>query len=212
MVAQSLARAALLDHLPKDAILARYEAAGGKEISSGKFAHPASSAALVANTFGFFLETPHLLTLPLGLEPGAVVTAVTLEAGLRFPWSGGRHPWLDVAVESRSQLVAIEAKRYEPFRDRKRPVFSSKYFQPVWGSGMAPFERLRDDLASGEVQFECLDAAQLVKHAFGVRTQANKRGKRATLIYLYAEPKNYPNGEAVNPAQIRSASSRNHVL
>ncbi len=34
------ARAALLDHLPKDAILARYQAAGGQELVSGKFANP----------------------------------------------------------------------------------------------------------------------------------------------------------------------------
>ena len=46
------ARAALLDHLPKDAILARYQAAGGQELISGKFANPESSAALAANAFG----------------------------------------------------------------------------------------------------------------------------------------------------------------
>src|SRR6185312_10419295 len=60
----AIARAALLDHLPKDAILARYQAAGGRELASGKFASPESSAALVANAFGLFAERPEMLSLP----------------------------------------------------------------------------------------------------------------------------------------------------
>lgn len=47
-------RDALLNHLPKDLILARYAVAGEMELVSGKFANPESSAALVANAFGLF--------------------------------------------------------------------------------------------------------------------------------------------------------------
>jgi len=191
---ERLARAALLDHLPKEAILARYEAAGGKEISSGKFASPESSAALAANAFGFFLEAPHLLALP-GMKGRA--TNVTLEAEMRFPWSGGRHPWLDVAVETPTQLIGIESKRYEPFRDGKAAYFSDAYFQAVWGEAMQGFERMRDALATGTTRYATLDAAQLVKHAFGLRTQAQARGKRPVLIYLYAEPAAFPDGRKV---------------
>lgn len=33
-----------------------------------------------------------------------------------------------------------------------------------------------------------LDAAQLVKHAFGLVTDAGRKKKQATLVYLFAEP------------------------
>jgi hypothetical protein len=194
----NLARAALLDHLPKDAILARYESAGGKEVSSGKFANPESSAALAANAFGLFPGAPQLLSLPAGVGAGMTATAVMLEAEMRFPWRGGLHPWLDVAIETQSDLLGVESKRYEPFRDRKKVSFPPTYFQPVWGKAMQGFERMRDYLASGHMTFSTLDAAQLVKHAFGLRTQAVRRGKKAVLLYLYAEPKAYPDGRVVS--------------
>jgi hypothetical protein len=46
---------ALLPGLPIDLIRGCYAAAPGNEIAGGKFASPASSAALAANTFGPFL-------------------------------------------------------------------------------------------------------------------------------------------------------------
>ena len=196
--AMRLARASLLDHLPKEAILTCYETASGKEVSSGKFGNPESSAALAANAFGVFLHDPHLLSLPHNLTNGAVASSVLLEAEMRFPWSGGLHPYLDVAIDTPHQLIGIESKRYEPFRDRKKVAFSRAYSQPVWGNSMQTFERMRDTLASGQLAFSNLDAAQLVKHAFGLRTQASKRGKRALLLYLYAEPTSYPDGRPVS--------------
>lgn len=38
---------------------------------------------------------------------------------MRFPWAGGRHPWLDAAVETERYLIGVESKRFEPFRDAK---------------------------------------------------------------------------------------------
>ncbi|MEP6967164.1 MAG: hypothetical protein ABI906_03710 [Pseudomonadota bacterium] len=192
------ARAALLDHLPKELILERYRAAGGEELSSGKFLSPESSAALAANAFGVFAERPDLLTLPSpAVAPGEALS-VQLETQMLFPWRGGLHPWLDVAIETKGSLIAVEAKRYEPFRDRKTCVFSEAYSRPVWGPAMRPFETMRDDLKAGS-RFVFLDAAQLVKHAFGLRTEAERRKKRAVLCYLYAEPKSFPDGKPISP-------------
>jgi len=39
---------------------------------------------------------------------------------------------------------------------------------------------------------------QLVKHAFGLRTQAHKRGKVPILAYVYAEPESWPDGKPVS--------------
>jgi len=194
------AQAALLDHLPKAAILARYQVAGGQELVSGKFANPESSAALAANAFGFFADRPQALSLP-GLVAAGDARRVDLEVEMRFPWSGGHHPWLDVGVETDGQLIGIESKRYEPFRDRKSANFSAAYSRPVWGGAMGAFEAMRDSLVQGRA-FVFLDAAQLVKHAFGLRTQAQATDRRAVLCYLYAEPHAYPDGRPVSRAAI----------
>jgi hypothetical protein len=192
------ARAAILDHLPADAILDRYEGAGGSEILSGKFASPESSAALAANAFGLFLDRPGLLSLPIPVSGAA--QSVVLEAEMRFPWSGGRHPWLDAAVVTDDALIGIESKRFEPFRDKKIVALSEAYWRPVWGEKMGPFERMRDGLASGARRYAYLDAPQLVKHAFGLCTQARKLGRHAGLLYLYAEPTAYPDGRSIPSA------------
>jgi restriction endonuclease-like protein len=186
------ARAVIFKHLPADLILKCYQDAGGDEIRSGKFANPESSACLVANAFGFFLDKPEILSLPAPkVIPGGART-VSLEKQMRFPWTGGDHPWLDVAITTEDTLIGIESKRYEPFRDKKIATFSDAYLRPIWGSAMAPYEKMRDELTSGQRRFDFLNAVQLVKHAFGLRTQANKQGKTAKLVYLYAEPKAYP--------------------
>lgn len=194
------AKAALLDHLPKAAILARYQVAGVQELVSGKFANRESSAALAANAFGFFTEQPQALSLP-GLVAAGDAQGVDLEVEMRFPWSGGHHPWLDVGVKTKDRLIGIESKRYEPFRDRNAVSFSAAYSRPVWGEAMGPYEAMRDSLTGGRA-FIFLDAAQLVKHAFGLRTQAQAADRRAVLLYLYAEPPTYPDGRSVSQSAV----------
>jgi hypothetical protein len=172
-----------------DRVISALRAAGGKEIESGKFANPESSAALAVNAFGWFLERPELLPPFPGLENiDWPAESVEVERCLRFPWSGGRHPWLDAVVETASHLIGVESKRFEPYRDRKLVSLSSAYDRPVWGDGMGPYEKLRDDLRTGECRYEFLDAAQLLKHAFGLVTQGRLLGKQPVLLYLFAEP------------------------
>jgi hypothetical protein len=177
-----------LEGVPAAKVLKRLAEAAGKELDSGKFTHPESSAALAANAFGWFIDRPHLLPpFPGGFEWG-IVERVDVEYCARFPWAGGRHPWLDAIVETRSELVGVESKRFEPFRDRKRAVLSDAYDRPVWGGSMGRFERLRDELREHPGLFRTLDAAQLVKHAFGLVTDARRKSKRPHLHYLFAEP------------------------
>jgi len=56
---------------------------------------------------------------------------------------------------------------------------------------MTPFEVMRDRLRSSAEQFKFLDAAQLVKHAFGLVTEGRRKSKRPYLVYLFAEPTEY---------------------
>lgn len=113
---------------------------------------------------------------------------VDVERQMRFPWRGGRHPWLDAAVETATHLIGVESKRFEPFRDAKSINLSDAYDRDVWGERMAPFTAMRDRLRTGEVRYVHLDTAQLVKHAFGLVTEGRRLGRMQVLLYLYAEP------------------------
>lgn len=53
---------------------------------------------------------------------------------------------------------------------------------------MGPIEVMRDRLRADPSLFRRLDAAQLVKHAFRLVTDARRKKRRPHLHYLYAEP------------------------
>lgn len=188
-----------LPDLPEARIVEALSRAPGNEIRSGKFDGAESSAALVANAFGWFLDRPASLPPLPGVPAGAVET-VDLEVEMRFPWSGGRHPWLDVGLVTHTTLVGVESKRYEPFRPAKQTGFSDVYDRPVWGPNMARYTALAQGLISGTADFRVLDAVQLVKHAYGIRTRASKRALGSVLVYLYAEPAHWSSGKPVDQA------------
>lgn len=190
-----------LPGVPAEAVLAALGRSPGNELASGKFASPESSAALVANAFGWFLERPRSLQPLPGVPMGLPVT-VEIEAELRFPWAGGRHPWLDAAVTTATTLVGIESKRYEPFRPGKANSFSEAFDSRDWGRGMARYTAMRQALTDGRQSYRCLDAVQLVKHAYALRTQSVKRGLGAVLVYLHAAPATWASGKPVSPEAI----------
>ncbi|MEX2617621.1 MAG: hypothetical protein WD767_16145 [Alphaproteobacteria bacterium] len=197
----------LLPNLPVDKVIAALRKSPGDEIGSGKFTSPASSAALAVNTFGYFLERPLELPAMPGTENfGWPAKAVHIEFSVRFPWRGGRHPWLDAYVETATHIIGIESKRYEPFRGKSSGTLSDAYWRPVWGDRMVQYERVRDRLNDGSLKPNHLDAVQLVKHAFGLRTQAGRDNKAAVLVYLHAEPNNWPDGRTVH-AQVKNVHS-----
>ena len=186
----------VLPGLPMDLIRSAYAKSPGHESvddASGKFASPASSAALVANGFGMFLERPETLPDLPGLVGSGPYSAVKLEAQMRFPWAGGLHPWLDVGLCSQTHLIGIESKRFEPYRPHKTAGFSPAYDRLVWGDGMDRITSLRKAMIAGVERFEVLDAVQLIKHAYGIATQSAKAGRAGTLLYLFAEPATWPN-------------------
>lgn len=190
----------LFDHLPKPTILGAYARSPGNELN-GKLESPESSAALVANTFGYFIEgASNLPPIPGTYDLGWPAIRVVVEECMRLPWHGGTHPWLDAVVETETHMIGVESKRYEPFRTKKASEFSEAYRRDVWGERMKPYETMREALSNDSIRFERLDAAQLVKHALRLRTQAKKRCKSAALLYLYAEPHAWPYGTPVTAA------------
>ena len=183
-----------------------FNAAPGNEIASGKIDSPESSAALVANAFGFFLCRPaDLPPLPGCKSETWSAVSLKLEKEVRFPWSGGSHPVLDVLVATPRTLIGIESKRFEPFRDRLEVSFPDAYCRPVWGDSMKGYKRVRDKLLDDASLYTHLKADQLVKHALGLRTQCSPNKKYAglmpILLYIYAEPDSLPNsGKSVDKA------------
>lgn len=165
----------------------RYGLARGHEIESGKFSSPVSSSCLAANAFAWFNERPGLLPPFAGLASVGEPLSVNVEVQMRCPWRGGVHPWLDAAFETDAHLVGVESKRFEPYRDGKTADFSVAYDRDVW-LGLEPYDRVRQRLAAGDISFDHLDAAQLIKHALGLSTQGRKVGKAPILVYLFAEP------------------------
>ena len=66
---------------------------------------------------------------------------------------------------------------------------------------MKGYEGIRDNLRDNPSEYVRLDAAQLFKHAFALRTEAVRRRKRKPkpiLFYLYAEPERWPDGKPVD--------------
>lgn len=195
-----------LPHLRADLIEQAYRDAPGNEIASGKILSLQSSAALVANTFGWFLDRPETLPPLPGTEAvGWPARYVWLERSIRFPWSGGRHPWSDVLIATDTHIFCVESKRYEPFRTPKKKQYSPAFSRDVWGDGMKPYEAIRDAQKEGRGEYRHLDTVQLVKHAFGLRTESHRHvpPKPTTLIYLYAEPATWPDGRAVDAKDIQ---------
>ncbi len=191
-----------LPGLPVALIRACYAAAPGTEIATGKFDNRRSSAALAANTFGKYLGRPEdMPRLPSDTGHDWPPRQVQLEATLRFPWPGGRHPCLDVLITTESRVIGIKSKRFEPFRATRSPRLSEAYWRPLWGSRMTEYERLRDRLRDAEEVYRYLDATELVRHAFGMRTMVHRdqrrRGLTPELVYLYAEPMQAPDGRAI---------------
>ena len=192
-----------LPDLPADALLAALRRSPGNEVDSGKFDSPESSSALAVNAFGWFLERPSALP-PLPGVPMGRPEEVEVAAEMRFPWHGGRHPWLDLAVTTPTTLVGVRATRYDPFRPAKATAFTEEYESRDWGPGMAPYDALRGGLTAGRLRFRHLDAVALVKQAYGLRNQARKRGRGAVLVYLHAAPAAWASCKPVDPGAIRA--------
>ncbi|MCY4317265.1 MAG: hypothetical protein OXC66_14250 [Roseovarius sp.] len=197
-----------LPGVPGKDLEAIFDEAAGNEIARGKFDNPKSSAALAGNAFGFFLHrASDLPVLPECQREIWPACSLLIEAELRFPWSGGRHPHLDCLVETPSALIGIESKRFEPFGPRTSADLSRAYWRKndgggsIWGEHMSGYERIRDILKENPKRFTHLDAAQLFKHAFALRTEVHRRRQcdslNPILFYLYAEPDNWPDGKPV---------------
>lgn len=158
-------------------------AGSGNELQT-KFRAVHSSSALAVNAFAPFRQRIGELALPDHSAFQALAFEQKCPTGLRR----GTPPNLDVLLSGVSGVVGIESKLTE-YLATHHARFSSAYEEEIRDARreqgyFREMLRLLDEPDS----YRWLDAAQLIKHAFGL---AGTFGQRpATLLYLFWEPAN----------------------
>ncbi|MDX3966811.1 MAG: hypothetical protein QHD01_09460 [Bradyrhizobium sp.] len=150
----------------------------------GKFRAAHSSSALAVNTFAPFKSDPAALRLPAG----GGFASLSFERKCPHGLAGRRSPNLDVVAEGPTGVVAVESKCLEPLTPHVAN-FAPAYDAEIRDGrrGTAWFQEMLR-LVEEPRAYRWLDAAQLVKHAFGVAYTFADR--RMTLLYLFWEPSN----------------------
>jgi len=159
------------------------EQGDGNELES-KFLAAHSSSALAVNCFAPFKDAID----DLSLSGAQGFEAMQFERKCPTGLKGRRPPHLDIVAEANDRVVAIESKCTE-YLSTKRAKFAPAYEEQILDERRESAwfgEMLELDAAT--VSYRFLDAAQLVKHAFGVARCF--KGKSVTLVYLYWEPEN----------------------
>jgi hypothetical protein len=155
----------------------------GNELET-KFRAAHSSSALAVNAFAPFKSCPAALRLPGGRD----FTNLKFERKCPHGLARGRPPNLDVVAEGSSCVVAVESKCLEPLTPQ------CAKFAPAYDAEIRDGRRQTDwfqemlRLVREPRAYRWLDAAQLVKHAFGLAYTFPDRP--VTLLYLFWEPSN----------------------
>ena len=144
-----------------------------------KFCAAHSSAALITNVFGPFRDGATSFLIPGIGETYLEQFERTYPTGV----VGRTPPHLDASARGPQGVVAIESKCVEYFTS-KVAEFAPAY-QSLEHLRANPWYMEMERLRDLPRDYRCLDAAQLVKHAFGL---LNSAGQGATLLYLFWEP------------------------
>lgn len=157
-----------------------------------------SSSALVVNLFQYWQDNKKdILSLLKALLPNynydtPSSTTITFEEELQIKGINGATPNLDVIIELEDEIIAIESKFAEPYRSHTYKNLSTKYLtnNKLW-EGLTKTQELAKKL---ENKYTHLDAAQLIKHILGLKTddKISNKNKKITLLYLWY---NVPNSE-----------------
>jgi restriction endonuclease-like protein len=158
-------------------------AGNGNELET-KFRAAHSSSALAVNCFSPFRSRIADLTLPLVGNFSDLQFERKCPTGLKR----GIPPNLDVMLSGVEGVIGVESKLTEHL-GRHRAKFSPAYAEEIRDQRreegyFREMIRLIDEPRS----YNWLDAAQLIKHAFGLAKTFS--GRPVTLLYLFWEPEN----------------------
>src|SRR5208282_3169700 len=168
----------LMKGLPLDEIKRDFERGAGRELE-GKLCAAHSSAALVVNAFGLRRTAPGPLTL------GGITGFRSLHFEVPCPILLDRTPpHLDLLAEG-DLPVAVESKCTE-WLGAQHAEFAPSYDSLAPSLGHTPWFKQMQQLREAPDRYRLLNAAQLIKHAFGLMSRYETHEVR--LIYLYWEP------------------------
>lgn len=171
----------LLSGLTLEDIRADLEAGDGGELK-GKFRAPHSSSALAVNTFARFRKEGVAPTI--GRHTDVAISA--FERKCHHGLSSERAPNLDVVAEG-DGILGVESKFMEYLKP-KPAKFSRIYADEMPPARRGAFYNHMIELLDRPTAYRRLDAAQLIKHAYGLAH--TYPGRKITLLYLYWEPEN----------------------
>jgi len=97
------------------------------------------------------------------------------------------NPNLDVFFKNENTVLAIECKFLETLGEKK-PKFSDQYLNIKDGRRDSKWFRLMLDLLEEKVTFKYLDAAQLIKHYFGLAHECADSDQDLEIGYVFWEP------------------------
>lgn len=147
-----------------------------------KFCAIHSSSALVVNSFTYFKQNPAQLHIHGRSSFSSLKFERQCSTGL-----GGTPPNIDVWLESKTEVVAVESKLLEYFTP-KAAKYSKSYKRDVMNAEDCWWDVLESSKVAGKRQ---LDVGQLVKHYLGLwRFMSESQIEKATLLYLFWEPQN----------------------
>lgn len=177
----------LLTGVDFEALEADYTQGSGNELA-GKFRAVHSSAALVANNFGPWKQTPAKMWLCGYTEFQTLTFEAKCPTGLK-----GTPPNLDALLEGESIVIGVESKFTEYLRP-KVPFFPPSYrrenlplIEDAWWEILTA--------TRSEEKKQHLDVAQLIKHYLGLRRHTVNSQQNAILLYLFWEPTNWADFE-----------------
>ena len=154
----------------------------GTPDAPGSMASVRSSSALAVNAFDAWRSRS---LAPLASLLAADPMADQLRFEVQYPTGlGGVPPHLDVVIDrSGGAPLAIESKFTEVYSPAHNDFRPSYFESPGLWDGFDGSERLAVALADGSARFKHLGAAQLIKHALGLKNAYGPKGFR--LLYLW---------------------------
>lgn len=173
----------LLSQVSPEAFESDLRAGDGNELDT-KFRAAHSSSALAVNSFAPFRR--RLMDLDLGHH--RPVSDLRFERKCPTGLRGGKAPNLDVLLTGATAVTGIESKLTEYLKPH-RATFSPAYSEQIRdGRRDQGYFREMQRLIKAPDHYRWLDAAQLVKHGFGLAKTFS--GKTVFLCYLFWEPAN----------------------
>ncbi len=173
----------LIDGVAEIQFMDDFAGGAGRELE-GKMRAAYSSSALAVNCFARWR------TAPVGLRLAGHTNFDRLQFEAKCPTGlqGGMPPHLDLLLTGPNRILAVESKCTEHLTEHTA-IFSDAYRKQITdGRRESGWFQEMETLRAQPHKYRFLDAAQLIKHYFGLaRTYPDRE---VTLLYLFWEPAN----------------------